>query len=422
MMRIRRLIAVALLAAVALWAQVPRAAQALTVQGHVLKGDARTPVADQPVQLHVVRGEQEEPGATLKTNAKGEYRFDGIDPKPGLSFYVTTEFESAVYTEGPLAVGSVPSLTQDLIVFDVGSDQASIKVSNHHLIVESKPDGLHVTEILIFDNAGQTSYLGTGPNHAENAGVRIGLPASIKNFEPGMGADEPTTRVQGRELSSLRPIPPGVRPFSFTYLVPTSARMDLSHRLYFPTGTFVVMLDDPKLKVESKSLQSGGTRDQGGKQYAIYSGTGFTVGQEVDLRVGGASIWTNPRIYPWLLAPFLIAAAVWIANRRGNRAREVAHAMAQGAPPVHPAVKPPPALAPPPPAAPRATPIVERSQTEGAASEEDIRKVYVHLIAALDEGLQRGDYSRDAHALIRQNLKRRLQTVLSSGEPASGAR
>ena len=414
-MRIRGIMVIALLAAFVLFAQAPRAARALTIQGHVLKGDTRAPVVGHPVQLHVVRGEQEEPGATLKTNAKGEYRFDGIDSKPGLSFYVTTEFESAIYTEGPLAVGSEPSVTQDLIVFEVGSDLASIKVSNHHLIVESKPDGLHVTEILIIDNSSKTSYLGTGPNHAENAGVRIGLPASIKNFEPGMGADEQTTRVQGRELSSLRPIPPGVRPFSFTYLVPTSARMDLSHRLFFPTGTFVIMLDDPKLKVESKSLQSGGTRDQGGKQYAIYSGTEFTVGQEVNIRVDGASIWTNPRIYPWLAAPFLIAAAVWVANRRGNRAREVARAMAQGAPSVHPAVKPSPS-------APRATPGVEHPRTEGAASEEDIRKVYVHLIAALDEGLQRGEFSRDAHALVRQNLKRRLQSVLSSEEPASGAR
>ena len=43
------------------------------------------------------------------------------------------------------------------------------------------------------------------------------------------------------------------------------------------------------------------------------------------------------------------------------------------------------------------------------------------LIAALDEGLERGEFSRETHGLIRQNLKRRLQALLAE-EPASGVR
>jgi hypothetical protein len=54
-------------------------------------------------------------------------------------------------------------------------------------------------------------------------------------------------------------------------------------------------------------------------------------------------------------------------------------------------------------------------------SDADFRKAYLLLIAALDEGLERGEFTRETHALIRQNLKRRLQSLLSE-EPASGAR
>jgi hypothetical protein len=43
------------------------------------------------------------------------------------------------------------------------------------------------------------------------------------------------------------------------------------------------------------------------------------------------------------------------------------------------------------------------------------------LIAALDEGLDRGEIARETHALIRQNLKRRLQALVTE-EPASGVR
>ena len=166
---------------------------------------------------------------------------------------------------------------------------------------------------MIFENKGKTAFLGTGPDHAENAGARVGLPASIQGFQQGIGGDPETTHLKGRELSSERPIPPGVRPFSFSYRIPLSGRVDLSHRLYFPTASFVVLLDDPKLKIDSKSLQFGGVREQGGKQYAVYSGSTFGVGQEIQARIGGAGFWSNPGVYPWVAAPFLIVAALWFA-------------------------------------------------------------------------------------------------------------
>src|SRR5207237_8031982 len=147
-------------------------------------------------------------------------------------------YENAFYTEGPLEVAG-ETLTQDLTVYDVGRDISTVQVKNHHVILERKPDGFHVTEILVFENRGRTAYLGTGPDHAENAGARVALPASIRDFQQGIGGDPQSTHVRGRELSSERPIPPAVRPFSFTYRIPLSGRIDLSHRLYFPTASFV---------------------------------------------------------------------------------------------------------------------------------------------------------------------------------------
>ena len=175
----------------------------------------------------------------------------------------------------------------------------------------------------MFENSGTTAYLGTGLNHAENVGVRLGLPASVKEFQAGMGGDDQTVRVQGRDLASLRPIPPGTRPFSFTYHVPMSGRMDLSHRLYFPTDRFVVLIEDPKLKLDSKSLEFAGERDQGGRKFQIYQGANFPVGAEVTMRIQGAGFWSNPAIYPWLIAPFLILAALVFAARRGRKAADV---------------------------------------------------------------------------------------------------
>ena len=383
---------------------IPTIASALTIQGTMVKGAGKAPVQGVPVQLHVVRGDQEEKGATATTGPDGRYRFDGLKQDPAIAYYVSTEYQSAFYTEGPIE-GPGETLTQDLTVYDVGRDISTVQIKNHHIIVERKPDGFHVTEILVFENRGAMAYLGTGPDHAESAGARVGLPASIQGFQQGMGGDPQSTHVRGRELSSERPIPPGVRPFSFSYRIPLSGRIDLSHRLYFPTVSFVVLLDDPKLHLESRSLQSSGVREQGGKEYAVYSGTGFGVGQEVQIRIGGAGFWSNPGVYPWVAAPFLIAGALWFAARRGRAAREKKEQVE------------------PEPQATRATvSTLPLTQPKGPPSTDaDFRKAYLMLIAALDEGLERGEIARETHTLIRQNLKRRLQALLSE-EPASGVR
>jgi hypothetical protein len=389
---------------------------ALTIQGTITKGTPPAPVSGQPLQLHIVRGDQEEPGVSVTTGADGRYHFDGLKRDPALSYYVSTEYENAFYTEGPLD-GPGESITQDLTVYDVGRDIASIQVKNHHIILERKSDGFHVTEIMIFENKSATAYLGTGPDHAENAGARVGLPASIQDFQQGIGGDPQTTHVRGRELSSERPIPPGERPFSFTYRVPLSGRIDLSHRLYFPTASFVVLVDDPKVHLESNSLKAEGVRQQGGKEYAVYSGSTFGVGQEVAIRIGGAGWWSNPGIYPWLAAPFLIAGALWFASRRGHEARAAARGL-DGA--AHRPTAPVPQAAPASPSPAVAT--LPLARPPGApTSDTDFRKAYLMLIAALDEALDRGEIARETHALIRQNLKRRLQALVTE-EPASGVR
>ncbi|HEX3111868.1 MAG TPA: hypothetical protein VHU20_01240, partial [Candidatus Eisenbacteria bacterium] len=217
-------------------------ADALVIQGRVVKGLDRTPASGIPVSLHPVKNEQELPGQTIASGPDGTFRFTGIAQDPSTSYFLSTEYEGAFYTEGPVEFTGETG-AKDMQIYDVGSDMASIRVTNHHILVERAEDHLHVTEILVFQNDGATAYLGTGLNHAENVGVRLGLPASVKKFEPGMGGDEGSVVVQGRDLSSHRPIPPGQRPFSFSYEIPLSGRMDLSHRIYFPTESVDVLIN-----------------------------------------------------------------------------------------------------------------------------------------------------------------------------------
>lgn len=435
----RRRTGVARLAAVAVAAAAflivgagARDAAAATIQGRVLKGPDGKPTAGITVSVHLVRGDRELPGKSVDTDRSGSFRFTDLTEGSDIEYYLSTEFEGAFYTEGPIDVGAAKSATQDMTIYDVGKDFDAVHVSNQHIIVERKEDGLHVTEILVFQNSAGTAYLGVGVNHAEPSGARVGLPASIKDFAPGMGGDDQTVNVQGRELTSLRPIPPGQRPFSYSYVIPLSARMDLSHRIYFPTHSFEVMLDDPKLHLESPQLQSAGSREQGGRTFTLYTGTDLAVGSEVSIRVTGAGFFSNPAIYPWLAAPVLIVIVIVVAGRLGRRRLAEKHSL-EGAAFTPDALAPgfsgptPDAPGPHAPAAPgaaappRVLPATPAPPRGGKAPDDDLAETYVYLIAALDQGMERGEISKESHALVRGNLKRRLEIILS-GEPRTAAR
>ena len=400
-------------------AALPGNASAITVQGHVFRGEDRAPASGIPISLHVVKGEEELPGKSGTSDAKGAFRFEGVPEGQGLSYYVSTEYEGAFYTEGPIDVQGA-SATQDILIYEVGRDLGSVRVTNFHIVVERNPDHLHVNEIMIFQNDGKTAYLGTGLNHAENAGVRLGLPASVEDFEPGVGGDDQTVRVQGRDLTGTRPIPPGTRPFSFTYHVPLSGRMDLSHRLYFPTDKVVVLLNDPELKLESNgSLRYTGTRDQGGKKFEVYEASNLPVGAEIEMRVHGASFWANPKVYPWIAAPFVIAAVLIVASKRGRKAKEEGATgslgpVAAAGPAGDGAGSHGATLLRPAPQGGGHGPAQARIARGSSQDDDDLATVYLYLIDALDRGLEHGEISKDGHALIRGNLKRRLETILSN--------
>lgn len=377
-------------------------ADALVIQGRVVKGMDRRPAPGIPVSLHPVKNEQELPGQTVASGPDGTFRFTGIAQDPSTSYFLSTEYEGAFYTEGPVEFTGETG-AKDMQIYDVGSDMASIRVTNHHILVERAEDHLHVTEILVFQNDGATAYLGTGLNHAENVGVRLGLPASVKKFEPGMGGDEGSVVVQGRDLSSHRPIPPGQRPFSFSYEIPLSGRMDLSHRIYFPTESVDVLINDPGLKVEGSSLTYTGSRDQGGKKFEIYQAKNLPTGSELTMRVHGAGFWSNPKIYPWLVAPFVIVAVLIFASRRGRKSDAPAPRAGTAPSDVRTAI-----------AAPKVAALAPESN-----GDDDLHTVYLYLIDALDKGLERGEFTRQSHDLVRGNLKRRLETILSDRTPTS---
>ena len=98
---------------------------------------------------------------------------------------------------------------------------------------------------------------------------------------------------------------------------------------------------------------------------------------------------------------FLLLGALIFAATRGRWRR------AGGADPI--------GAAPAAEARPFAAPIGSATHTPQPppVPDDDFAAIYLFLIDALDRGLERGEFSKESHALIRGNLKRRLEAILS---------
>jgi len=129
------------------------------------------------------------------------------------------------------------------------------------------------------------------------------------------------------------------------------------------------------------------------------------------VRIGGAGFFSNPKLYPFLAAPFVIAGVLWFAARRGAKGVRTKH---EPEPTVAPAARPAAVASSIP-----ATPSIPAPRHAGpAAGGDDMAQAYLFLIAALDQGVERGDISRESHALVRANLKRRLEVILADAPHA----
>ena len=126
------------------------------------------------------------------------------------------------------------------------------------------------------------------------------------------------------------------------------------------------------------------------------------------MRIQGAGFWSNPKIYPWVVAPFLIVAALMFAAKKG-RGRNAGGADPIGAARAGEEMR-------------FAAPIGSATHTSPPPlPDDDLSSIYLFLIDALDRGLERGEFSKESHALVRGNLKRRLEAILSD-QPRAGTR
>jgi hypothetical protein len=267
-----------LLAAIAHAQDVQTPQGAGVIEGRVLNGTSGGPEigARITVTLHILQGETEAGSLETVTDAGGNFRFEGLDTNPDLEYWPEAVYLDVPYDnkdpyqfkEGEVAINAV------LVVYETTDDDSAVRLGSAHFIMESFGQVLRVSEIHLYGNSGDRTFIGNREEAGRRATLFVPLPENAVGLafeqEP---SPERFVEVEGGFLDTA-PVPPGQETalifFSY-HLVVTGDTMPLERSFAYPVDTLNILVAQPGLTLQSDQLQTMGQQSFQGQQYDFFA-------------------------------------------------------------------------------------------------------------------------------------------------------
>lgn len=305
------------------------------IQGQVINGTAGGgTTAGLEVELHVFQGQVEGDSLTTTTDGEGKFRVEGLETGSDWLYLARTVYQGVTYPAGLAAFEPGTSeLNVDVLVYEATTDYVGIEVERAHLFVTVLANSLSVSELHIFTNRTDRSYVGADEIDGQRWVSQFLLPQDSHDlaFEDGT--------LGGRFISvrdgfvDREPLWPGQTSVMFSYVVDCGASgCDLSREISHPISNLNVLISDVDVKVESKNLTFAGTGNTEGQQYLNYTGANLKSGDQLDLRIqlagtavtGSAAVRGGSSTLPWILLGAVLASLALIYPFWKQRVRDAA--------------------------------------------------------------------------------------------------
>jgi hypothetical protein len=243
------------------------------IEGRVVNGTAGAdPVeAGLPVTLVAYEANQEVATFESATDAEGGYRFEDLDTNPELEYWLEVEYLDVLYSsQAPYQFDAgQPVLETTLTVYETTEDDSAIRVDSVHVIAESFEQVLRISEIHLFGNTGDRTYVGSGGQT-----VFVPLPEGAVGISMQEGMSENVfVEVEGG-LQSMEPVWPGSETslafFSYHIMV-TGDEVPVERTFAYPVGSLSVLVAQPGLSMTSEQLVDQGLELFQDRQYQFHT-------------------------------------------------------------------------------------------------------------------------------------------------------
>ncbi len=242
----------ALLLSLAIGAAMPLAAQGTprALAGTVTRpgpGNRQLPVPGVWVVLHRVGVDAANPIDSMRTRGDGTYAFAyRATGDTNAVYFVSASRGGIAYFTPPTREARVRGGMADLQVFDTTSGPVPITVRGRHVIVTAPDTAQPVRTVIEVYELSNDSSLTRVPGAGQVATFEAPLPAGVTEVIGGQGDISPdAVRADEGRVRVWAPISPGLKQFSFSYVLPLS-QTELSVALEQDVPVMEVLVEDPR--------------------------------------------------------------------------------------------------------------------------------------------------------------------------------
>jgi hypothetical protein len=204
------------------------------------------PVSGAWVVLHRVGPDRAGPLDSLRSDARGRYRFEYVKSGSEDAVYFVSAMHGGVaYFSRPLTEPRIGGDAGEIAVFDTTSHRVPITIRGHHVVISAVDTRALRSVVEVFELSNDSSVTRIpASERPDGATWRTRILPAATNFRVTQG-DIPLDAVTFANglVTVFAPIAPGVKQFSFSYELPASSfplRLSLEGR----TDVYEVLLED----------------------------------------------------------------------------------------------------------------------------------------------------------------------------------
>ena len=249
-----------------------------SLEGLVVNGTSGGPEigAGVAVTLYVLQGGTETGSVETMTGDGGRFLFEGLATDAGLEYWPEVEYLGVPYRSAePFRLDSdETALATTITVFETTDDDSTVTLNSVHFIAESFGEMLRVSEIHLFGNSGDRTYVGQPVEDGSLGTVDIPLPENAVGI--AFEQDNSTNRFVevGGGIIDTQPVPPGQETSMafFSYHLPVMGdTVPLERTFAYPLAHMNLLVAQPGLQLNSDALQMQGPQSFQGRPYDLYA-------------------------------------------------------------------------------------------------------------------------------------------------------
>jgi len=268
------------------------------VQGEVHNGTANGgATAGLAVELRIFQGSNELEPMLTTADAEGRFRFQGLDTSSESNYLLRVTYQEVVYSQGPLSFESGQNeIPAELLVYEPTTSDDGIGVDRAHLFAAISGDALSVTELFVFANPGDRTYIGKGQIQGRRWTSQFLLPKGSHDLIFTDGS------LGGRFLKvpdgfvDTEPLWPGRTSVMFSYVLDCKAGdCNLTREMLYPISVLNLLIADTGVRVESDRLTYEGKVTAQGQDYLNYTARNLAVGEHFNVRFQPSGVTPSVR-------------------------------------------------------------------------------------------------------------------------------